>query len=154
MSEQAVAPEARISVAQEAREAYRAMAALERAVELEHGLRGLVKLRASILNGCAYCVDLHTAAAAAAGESHRRLHQVATWIESPFFSERERAAFALTDAITRIADHQDLPQEVYEEALRHFSPQEYSQLVWAIIAINAWNRLAVVSRTRPADLAS
>src|SRR4051794_2727108 len=103
----------RLDVTQLARPAYRAMSALDGAVELDSGLRDLVSLRASIINGCAYCVDMHTLDARARGESEQRLHAVATWHEAPFFSERERAALWLTDEITRIAGAH-LPREVFE----------------------------------------
>jgi AhpD family alkylhydroperoxidase len=128
----------------EAREAYRAMAAFDRSVEADPRLRELIKIRASIVNGCAYCVDMHTFEARRAGESERRMHAVAAWRESPLFDARERAALALTDAVTRIADG-GVPDDVYEAAAREFDPGELANLVMAIAAINSWNRIAVTA---------
>ena len=138
----------RLHVGRVARVPYRAMAALDDAVELDASLRDLISLRASIVNGCAYCVDMHTKDARKRGESEQRLYAVAAWHEAPFFDERERAALALTDAITLIADGH-VPRAVWDEAAAHFSEDELAQLVWAIIAINAWNRLAIATRMEP-----
>ena len=128
---------------------YRALVTLGNEVELDPRLRELVNLRASTLNGCAYCVDMHTKIARRAGETEQRLHAVAAWHEAPFFDDRERAALALTDAVTLIAD-QHVPREVWEEASVHFEPAELAQLVWAITVINAWNRIAITTRVLPA----
>lgn len=128
-------------------EVYRAMIALDRSITLEPTLRELVKLRASILNGCAFCVDMHTQVARKAGETEQRLYAVSTWHEAPFFTDRERAALLLTDAVTRIEGR--VPREIWDEAAKHFPPEELAQLVWAITAINAWNRVAVTARSRP-----
>lgn len=140
----------RLSLSGEAPAAYAAMVALDRAIELDASLRDLVSLRASILNGCAYCVDMHTLDARARGESEQRLYAVATWQEAPFFTERERAALLLTDAVTRIGDGH-VPREVYDVARAHFEDQELAQLIWAIVVINAWNRVAVTARTLPGE---
>jgi len=140
----------RLGVSQHARGAYRAMIALDGAIELDSCLRDLVSLRASILNGCAYCVDMHTLDASHRGESQQRLHAVAAWHEAPFFSERERAALALTDAITLIADTH-VPRKVYDAAREHFNEEELCQLLWAITAINAWNRVAIATRMLPGE---
>jgi AhpD family alkylhydroperoxidase len=129
---------------------YRAMVALDGAVELEPALRDLISLRASILNGCAYCIDMHTLDARARGESEQRLHAVAGWHEAPFFTDRERAALQLTDAVTLIADTH-VPREVYQDARAHFDEEEFMQLLWAIVAINAWNRMAVTTRALPGE---
>jgi AhpD family alkylhydroperoxidase len=142
--------EPRIELSKRAPAVYRAMLALNDAVELDSSLRDLVSLRASILNGCAYCVDMHTLDAAARGESQQRLHAVAAWHEAPFFTDRERAALQLTDALTLIADTH-VPRDVYETAREHFDETELTQLIWAIVVINAWNRVAVSSRTRPGE---
>ena len=125
--------------------AYRAMVALDGALELDSALRDLVSLRASIVNGCAYCVDMHTLDARARGESDRRLHAVAAWHEAPFFTARERAALALTDAVTLVAGSH-VPRAVYDAAAAEFAEPELAQLIWAIVVINAWNRLAVTTR--------
>jgi AhpD family alkylhydroperoxidase len=139
----------RIELARAAPELHRALVALGDAIELDARLRELVNVRASIVNGCAYCIDLHTKRARAAGESERRLHAVAAWHEAPFFDDRERAALALTDAVTSIADRH-VPPEVWEEASVHFATEELAQLVWAITVINAWNRIAIATRMTPA----
>jgi AhpD family alkylhydroperoxidase len=142
--------EPRLDVSRLARPAYRAMSALDGAIELDSGLRNLVSLRASMTNGCAYCVDMHTLDARALGETEQRLYAVATWHEAPFFSDRERAALWLTDEITSVAGGH-VPREAFEAAQEHFSDEELAQLIWAIIAINAWNRLAVSTRMRPGE---
>ena len=126
-----------------------ALVTLGNQVELDPRLRELVNVRASVLNGCAYCIDLHTKTARGAGESERRLHAVAAWHEAPFFDSKERAALALTDAVTLISD-EHVPRDVWEEARAHFEPDELAQLVWAITVINAWNRIAITTRMLPA----
>ena len=134
----------------QARAPYRAMIAFDDSIEFDPALRELVRVRASILNGCAYCVDMHTKDARAAGETEKRLYALAAWHEAPFFSERERAALALTDAVTLISvDH--VPREVYDTAAEHFDEPELAQLIWAITAINAWNRVAVATRMLPGE---
>src|SRR3954466_10494750 len=105
----------RMHLGRVARGTYRAMIALDAAVELDPALRDLVSLRASILNGCAYCVDMHTLDARKRGESEQRLYAVAAWHEAPFFDERERAALALTDAVTHVGEGQ-VPRPVWDEA--------------------------------------
>ncbi len=141
----------RIEYGKAAPEANRALVTLQRYVDgcgLEHRLLELVKLRASYINGCAYCVDMHTKDARALGETEQRLYAVPVWRETPFFSDRERAALAWTEAVTLISVDQ-VPDEVYEEARRHFSEKEIADLTFAIIAINSWNRLAISFRTEP-----
>jgi AhpD family alkylhydroperoxidase len=123
----------------------RAMAALEQEIKVEPALRELIKLRASILNGCAYCIDMHSKKARNAGESEQRIYTVAAWRDAPFFSERERAALALTDAITLIAETH-VPAEVYENAARYFNSEELAHLIWQIATINVWNRVAIATR--------
>ncbi len=113
---------------------------------LEHSLLELVKTRASQINGCAYCLDMHTKDARAAGESEQRLYLLSAWREAPFYSERERAALAWTEAVTRIADA-IIEGDLYEEARRHFDEREIVDLTLAVIAINSWNRLAIPFRT-------
>lgn len=141
-------PQLRMSIGQEAPEAYRAMATFDRTISFEPRLRELVRLRASIINGCAYCVDLHSRTARKVGESERRIAAVATWRESPFFDTRERAALALTDAVTLI-HAQGVPEDVYEAAADSFERAELAELIFAITAINAWNRLAVATHLLP-----
>jgi AhpD family alkylhydroperoxidase len=130
-------------------EAVRAMRGLERAVEesgLDPTLRELVKVRASQLNGCAHCLDMHTKDAIAQGEDPHRLHMVAAWREAPDFSARERAALAWTESLTLIAQT-GAPRDDYEWMASHFEPAEQVALTLAIIAINGWNRLAVGFRS-------
>jgi AhpD family alkylhydroperoxidase len=141
--------EPRMEIGRASRPLHRALVTLGNEVELDPRLRELVNLRASILNGCAYCIDMHTKIARRAGESEQRLHAVAAWHDSPFFDDRERAALALTDAVTLISD-QHVPREVREEASAHFEADELAQLVWAITVINAWNRIAITTRMLPA----
>ena len=111
----------------------------------------LVKLRASMINGCAFCVDMHCVDARKAGEHERRIFAVAAWRESPFFDERERAALALTEAMTRLSDG-GVPDDVYEAAADAFTEDELGNLMGVIIAINAWNRVAVATELQPPEL--
>ena len=114
---------------------------------LEPALSELVKLRASQINGCAYCIDMHTKDARAEGESEQRLYAVVAWRETPFFTERERAALAWTEAVTQVSQ-EHVPEEV-EGGHQHFSEKELVDLTLAIIAINGWNRLAISFRSVP-----
>jgi AhpD family alkylhydroperoxidase len=134
----------RINIAADAREAYRAIAAFDRSIEFDPALRELVKIRASQINGCAYCIELHTRAARKAGESEQRICALSAWRESLRFSDRERAALAVAEAVTRIADA-GLPENVYRQARAQFDERELAHLILAITAINAWNRIAVSS---------
>jgi AhpD family alkylhydroperoxidase len=143
--------EPRINPAKVAPEVYKAMVSLEAAVKatgLENDLLHLIKLRASQINGCAFCIDMHTKDARAGGESEQRLYLLDAWREAPFYSERERAALAWTEALTLIAeDH--VPDEVYEEVRREFSDDELVKLTLAVVSINAWNRIAISFRMVP-----
>jgi AhpD family alkylhydroperoxidase len=128
--------------------AARAMFALQREVEtsgLEHALLALVKIRASQINGCAYCIDMHTKDARAAGETEQRIYALSAWRETPFFSERERAALDWAESVTRIAETH-VPDDTYAGVRQHFTEQELVALTFAIVAINSWNRLAVSFR--------
>ncbi|MEO3748486.1 carboxymuconolactone decarboxylase family protein [Plantactinospora sp. B5E13] len=140
----------RLNMASVAPEAYQAVLGLEKYIRanLDHTVLELVKLRASMLNGCAFCVDMHSREALAAGESSRRLFGVAAWREAPFFDERERTALALTDAVTRLGEH-GVPDDVWEAAAEVWSEKELADLVMAIATINVWNRISVTSRTEP-----
>ncbi|HKV23018.1 MAG TPA: carboxymuconolactone decarboxylase family protein [Candidatus Acidoferrum sp.] len=134
-----------------AHEAISAMYGLEKYVRqsgLEPSLLELVRLRASQINGCAYCVDMHTKDARAGGESEQRLYAVVVWKETPFFTDRERAALAWTEAVTQVSVDQ-VPDEVYEVARKFFNEKELIDLTMAIIAINGWNRLAISFRSVP-----
>ncbi len=114
---------------------------------LEHSLLELVKIRASQINGCAACLDMHTQDARAAGETEQRLYTLSAWRETPFFTDRERAALAWAEAVTLVAG--GVPDTVYEEARRHFTERELIDLTWAVVAINGWNRLNIAFRTVP-----
>jgi AhpD family alkylhydroperoxidase len=115
---------------------------------LDHSLMELVKLRASQLNGCAHCIDMHTKELRADGESEQKLYLLSAWRESPFYSERERAALAWTEAVTLVADSQ-VPDDVYEEVRKQFSEEELVNLTMALVAINGANRLNIAFRTVP-----
>jgi AhpD family alkylhydroperoxidase len=114
---------------------------------LEHALLELVKIRASQINGCAYCIDMHTKDARAAGETEQRIYALNAWRETPFFTERERAALAWVEAVTRIGS--GVPDDLYAEARQQFSEKELVDLTWAVAAINAWNRVAISFRSVP-----
>ncbi len=138
----------RIDVDKVAPEAVRGMLGVEdyvRSSGIEPSLLELVKLRASEMNGCAYCVDMHTKDARAQGEAEQRLYAVAVWQEAPFFTEGERAALAWTEAVTYVG-YTHVPDDVYQRARQHFSEKELVDLTMALIAINGWNRLAVSFR--------
>ncbi|MBV8822387.1 MAG: carboxymuconolactone decarboxylase family protein [Ktedonobacteraceae bacterium] len=131
--------------------AVHAMGGLEKYLKdcgLEASLRELVKLRASQINGCAYCIDMHSKDARANGESEQRLYGLVAWQETPYYTERERAALAWTEAVTLIAEN-DVPDELYEQVREQFSEQELVNLTLAIVAINGWNRLAISFRVVP-----
>ena len=117
---------------------------------LEPLLLELVKVRASQLNGCAHCLDMHTKDARAMGETEQRLYAVAAWDEAPFFTERERAALAMTEAVTNISTNK-VPDAVYESVRKHFTEKELVDLTMAIIAINSWNRMAITFRAVAGD---
>jgi AhpD family alkylhydroperoxidase len=134
--------------------AYQAMLGLEmfvrRQSKLEPALIQLVKMRASQINGCAYCIDMHSKDARAEGETEQRLYALSAWEETPFFTDRERAALALTEAVTLIKDSH-VPEGVYEKAKKSFSEEELVNLTLAIIAINGWNRLSITFRSVPGE---
>jgi AhpD family alkylhydroperoxidase len=134
-------------------DAYRALVRFDGAVQNASRpgpLLDLVKLRASQLNSCAYCVDLHSTDAKAGGEPDERIHAVAAWRESPFFDDRERAALALTESMTRLTDDRDrVPDALWQDTQNHFDDKELAALVLAITLINAWNRLGVTLRMVP-----
>ena len=126
----------------------RAMLALQREVEasgLEHSLLELVKIRASQINGCAYCIDMHTKDARALGETEQRIYALSAWREAPFFNDRERAALEWAEVVTQVADTH-VPDEVYDRLRQQFSETEIVALTFALVAINGWNRLAVSFR--------
>ncbi len=129
-------------VAPGVRDAMRGLETYLESTHLTKSLLELVKLRASQINGCAYCIDRHTKDARAAGESEQRLYALNAWRETPFYTEQERAALAWTEVVTLIANN-GVPEDAYEEARHHFSQKELADLTLAVIAINGWNRLAI-----------
>lgn len=141
----------RIDGAKVAPGAYHAMLGLETYLQqcsLEIPLLHLIKLRASQINGCAYCIDMHWKDLRAIGETEQRLYGLDAWRESPYYADRERAALAWTEAVTLVADtHVD--DDVYEEVRPHFTEKELADLTFAIATINAWNRLAISLRAEP-----
>lgn len=135
----------RLDYYSKAPELMKAQLALNKAVEesgIERSLLHLVKLRASQINGCSYCVDMHAHEARADGETEQRLYLVAAWKESPLFTERERAALAWTEAVTRISQD-GVPDELYAQARKQFSEEDLVKLTMAVAVINTWNRLSV-----------
>jgi len=127
---------------------YKALAGVQQVVDqssIDHKLMELVKMRASQINGCAYCLDMHSKDAIAIGEDPQRLFALAAWRETPFFSARERAALAWCESLTLISDT-GAPDDVYEELKAQFSEKEIMELNFAIVAINSWNRLAISQR--------
>jgi len=141
----------RIDPSKTAPEVYRAMLALESAVKatgLERNLLDLVKLRASQINGCAFCIDMHSKDLRAEGESESRVLLLDAWREAPFYSARERAALAWTEAVTLIAK-EHVSDELYEQTLQQFTEDELAKLTLAIVAINGWNRFGIAFRAEP-----
>jgi AhpD family alkylhydroperoxidase len=142
--------ESRIAYMKVAPGAYKAMLGLEDYLHqcgLEESLLHLVKLRASQVNGCAYCIDMHWKDLRATGENEQRLYGLDAWEESPYYTDRERAALAWTEALTNIRDGH-VSDEVYKKVSQHFSEKELADLTLAVAAINAWNRLLISGRTQ------
>ena len=143
--------ETRIDPRKAAPDVYRAMIALETAVKatgLESNLLDLVKLRVSQINGCAFCIDMHSKDLRAEGESEERLYLLDAWRETDFYSDRERAALAWAEAVTLIAtDH--VPDDVYEQARQQFTDDELAKLTLAVVSINGWNRFGIAFRAAP-----
>ena len=143
--------EARFNFAKTAPGVYEAMEDLEKYLDqcgLEKRLMYLIQLRASQINGCAYCLDMHWKDLRASGEDEQRLYSLDAWRECPYYTDRERAALAWTEAVTLIAQGH-APDAVYQEARSQFSEKELSNLTLAVAAINAWNRLSIASRIVP-----
>jgi AhpD family alkylhydroperoxidase len=141
-------PADRIDLEEVGREPMMAMFHLEQSIELDTTLANLVKVRASQINGCAVCIDMHWKDARAGGESEERLYSLDAWRESPLYDDRERAALGLTEAMTRVAETH-VPDDVWEEAAASFSEGELANLVFEITAINSWNRLMITFRVEP-----
>jgi AhpD family alkylhydroperoxidase len=143
--------EQRFNYFKAAPDAYKAMSGLEAYLHecgLEEGLLHLVKLRASQINGCAFCLDMHSKDLRAAGETEQRLYTLDAWRECPWYTERERAALAWTEALTLVTQGH-VPDAVYEEVKKQFDEKELTDLSLAITTINAWNRLSIAARTTP-----
>lgn len=135
----------RISINDLEPDAYQSMFGIEKylsSVGLETSLKELIKIRASQINGCAYCIQMHTEQARAQGETEQRIYALSAWKESPLFSEKERAILALTEEVTQISI-QGLTKETYEKALKQLGENKLAQSIMQIVAINAWNRIAV-----------
>jgi AhpD family alkylhydroperoxidase len=143
--------EARIDLMHVAPDIIQAMLGLEKQVRqagLDARLLDLVRMRASQINGCAYCLDMHSKDARAAGEIEQRLYGLDAWRETPYFSDRERAALEWTEAVTLVAETR-VPDDVYDRVRQQFSENELAHLSLAVVAINGWNRLNVAARTVP-----
>ena len=138
----------RINYSKVAPEGIRALGGLEtylRSSGLEPDLLNLIKTRASQLNGCAYCIDMHTRDARAIGETEQRIYGLAAWRETPYFTPRERAALAFTETVTRLSETH-VPEQAYQDVAAEFSPQQVAALVSLIVTINAWNAIGVSTR--------
>jgi AhpD family alkylhydroperoxidase len=143
----------RIDYSKASPEAVKTLLGMERYLRncgLEESLLLLVKMRSSQMNGCAYCLDMHSKDARAAGETEQRLYVLNAWRESPFYTDRERAALAWTESLTRIADTH-APDDVFEEVREQFDEKELMDLTLAIVAINSWNRIAIGFRAVPGE---
>lgn len=143
--------EARVQLTKYSLEALRSLQAVEQYVKkstLGEGLLHLVKMRASQINGCAYCLDMHSKDARSLGETEQRLYELNAWRETQFYTDRERAALAWTEAVTNVSETH-VPDDVFEEVKKQFSEQEIVDLTYAIATINAWNRLAISLRAVP-----
>src|SRR5215510_11810236 len=117
----------------------------ETSARLDHHLFELVKIRASQINGCAYCLDMHTKDARLAGETEQRIYALSAWRETPFFTDRERAALEWTEAVTRVGESH-VPDDLYEQVSAHFNETELVALTFGVIVINSWNRLSIAFR--------
>lgn len=143
--------EQRMDLAGEIPAAYKAMMGLESFVQstgMEKSLLELIKIRASQINGCAFCIDMHTKDARKAGVSEQRIYMLNAWREAPFYSDEERAVLALTESVTLVTQGH-VPDDVYSEAERHFDTKRLGEIIMAIVTINAWNRIAITTRMMP-----
>lgn len=131
--------------------AYQAMFAVEKYVSgtsIDKRLKELIKIRASQINGCAFCLNMHTKEAREIGETEQRIYALNAWRETPYFTPEERAVLALTEAVTLVAESH-VPDDVYNEAARYFDEKQMSEIIMQIVVINSWNRLAVTARKMP-----
>ncbi|SEW53236.1 carboxymuconolactone decarboxylase family protein [Chitinophaga arvensicola] len=143
--------EARMDIYKLAPGSFKAMMALQTFVNesgLDKTLGELIKIRASQINGCAFCLNMHTKEARKMGETEQRIYGLSAWHEAPYYTDKERAALALTEAVTLVASSR-VPDDVYNAALEVFTAEEVAVIVMSIVTINAWNRIAVTSRTLP-----
>jgi len=143
--------EPRIDYLKSARGAYHAMLGIEHYLQqcgLEESLQNLIKLRVSQINGCAYCIDMHWKDLKAAGESEQRLYGLDAWEESPYYTDRERAALTWAESVTNIQEGH-VPDGVFERVKEFFNDKELADLTLAVTAINSWNRLSIAARTVP-----
>ncbi|MFD0697010.1 carboxymuconolactone decarboxylase family protein [Paenibacillus sp. GCM10027628] len=141
----------RMDYTKEYPEAFQAMLKLEKFVRgsgIDKTLLELIKLRASQMNGCAYCLNMHAQDARSQGETEQRIYLLNAWREAPYYTDAERAVLALTEAVTRISEA-GVPQAVYEEARRHFDGKQFTAILMAINVINSWNRLAITTGMMP-----
>ncbi|MNZ72420.1 Carboxymuconolactone decarboxylase family protein [compost metagenome] len=141
----------RVLMMQENPAAYQAMLGLEKylnGTEIDSRLTELIKIRASQINGCAYCINMHTQDARKLGETEQRIYALSAWRDTNYFTQEERAALALTESVTVITK-EHVPDAVYDEAARYFSPKQISELIMAIVTINAWNRIAISTGMMP-----
>lgn len=140
--------EARMELGQVEPAAYEAMLGMEKYIRssgLDKHLSELIKIRASQINGCAFCIDMHTKDARKMGETEQRIYALNAWRETPFFTPQERAVLALTEEVTLVASNH-VPDNVYEEAARYFDKNQLAQIIMAIVIINSWNRIAISTR--------
>lgn len=140
--------ENRINLSKVSPEAYEAMQGIEKYIAksgLDKKLYKLIKMRASQINGCAYCINMHTREALAIGETAQRLFLLDAWRETELYTEKERAVLALTEAMTLIADRQ-LPDHIYQQAAAHLTEKELAAVIMAVVVINGWNRIAITTR--------
>jgi AhpD family alkylhydroperoxidase len=138
----------RIQIGEPVMKPLAAMVRLDQALEIEPRLHNLVNVRASQINGCAFCLDMHWKEARAQGETEERLYALDTWRESPLYEDRERAALELCEAMTLIGDGH-VPDSVWDRAAKLFDEKELIHLVFAITSINSWNRLSITARVEP-----
>jgi AhpD family alkylhydroperoxidase len=139
----------RLTIGRELPETYRAMKALSSTLgEVDQTLHDLITIRVSQMNGCAYCIDMHTKDARVSGETEQRIYALNAWRETPFFTPRERVALSLAESMTNLNDGH-VPDGVYAEAAGHFDAAELSRLIWWIAIINLWNRIAITTRAVP-----
>ena len=143
--------EARMDVYKLAPGSFKAILSLQQFVDnsgIDKTLSELVKIRASQINGCVFCLNMHTKEARKMGETEQRIYGLSAWQEAPYYTDKERAALALTEAVTLVSTSH-VPDEVYDAALKVFTPEEIAVITMAIVTINSWNRIAITSRTQP-----